>query len=41
MESGRLKKTTRSESYEIKFTAWVFAAANNKEDILEPLVDRF
>jgi MoxR-like ATPase len=41
MESGRLTKTTRSESYETKLTAWVFAAANNKEDILEPLFDRF
>jgi MoxR-like ATPase len=41
MESGMLTKTTRSESYEIKLTAWVFASANNKEDILEPLYDRF
>jgi len=41
MESGKLTKTTRSESYEIKLTAWVFATANNKQDILEPLFDRF
>jgi holliday junction DNA helicase RuvB len=41
MESGRLTKTTRSESYEIKLTAWVFATANNKKEILEPLFDRF
>jgi MoxR-like ATPase len=41
MESGRLTKTTRSESYEIKLTAWVFATANNKQEILEPLFDRF
>jgi len=41
MENGKLTKTTRSESYEIKLTAWVFATANNKEDILEPLFDRF
>jgi holliday junction DNA helicase RuvB len=41
MESGRLTKTTRSESYEINLNAWVFATANNKEDILEPLFDRF
>src|SRR5205807_15389 len=41
MESGKLTKTTRSESYEIKLNAWVFATANNKDDILEPLFDRF
>src|SRR5712692_4850579 len=41
MESGRLTKTTRSESYEIKLAAWVFATANNIEDILHPLYDRF
>jgi holliday junction DNA helicase RuvB len=41
MESGRLTKTTKSESYDIKLDAWVFATANNKEDILEPLFDRF
>jgi MoxR-like ATPase len=34
MESGRLTKTTRSESYEIELNAWVFATANNKDDIL-------
>jgi len=41
MESGRLTKTTKSEIYDIKLDAWVFATANNKEDILEPLFDRF
>lgn len=41
MESGRLTKTTKSESYDIKLDAWVFATANNKDDILEPLFDRF
>jgi len=41
MESGRLTKTTKLESYEITLTAWVFATANNKQDILEPLSDRF
>jgi Mg-chelatase subunit ChlI len=40
-ESGRLTKTTRSESYEIKLAAWVFATANNIEGILHPLYDRF
>jgi holliday junction DNA helicase RuvB len=41
MDSGKLTKTTRSESYEIKLNAWVFATANNKVDLLEPLFDRF
>ena len=41
MESGRLTKTTKLESYEIKLTAWVFATANNKHDILGSLFDRF
>ena len=41
MESGRLTKTTKSETYDIKLDAWVFATANNKDDILEPLFDRF
>ena len=41
MESGRLTKTTRSESYDIKLHAWVFATANNKQYILKPLFDRF
>jgi holliday junction DNA helicase RuvB len=41
MEGGRLTKTTKSESYDIKLDAWVFATANNKDDILEPLFDRF
>jgi Holliday junction DNA helicase RuvB len=41
MESGRLTKTTKSESYDIKLDAWVFATANNKHYILEPLFDRF
>jgi len=41
MESGRLIKTTRSESYDIKLNAWVFATANSIEDILHPLYDRF
>jgi holliday junction DNA helicase RuvB len=41
MESGRLTKTTKSESYDLKLDAWVFATANNKDDILEPLFDRF
>ena len=41
MASGRLTKTTKSETYDIKLDAWVFATANNKDDILEPLFDRF
>jgi MoxR-like ATPase len=41
IESGRLTKTTRSESYEIKLNTWVFATANNKGDVLGPLFDRF
>jgi MoxR-like ATPase len=41
MESGRITKTTKSESYDIKLDTWVFATANNKDDILEPLFDRF
>jgi len=41
MESGRITKTTRSESYDIQLNAWVFATANNKQEILEPLFDRF
>jgi MoxR-like ATPase len=41
MESGRITKTTKSESYDIKLDAWVFATANNKDDILEPLYDRY
>src|SRR6266849_1348376 len=41
MESSRLIKTTKSESYDIRLNAWVFATANNKEDILRPLFDRF
>ncbi len=41
MENGRLTKTTKSESYEMELDALVFATANNKEGILEPLLDRF
>jgi MoxR-like ATPase len=41
MESGKLTKITRTESYEINLNAWVFATANNKHDILGPLFDRF
>ena len=41
MESGRLTKTTKAEHYDIELKCWVFATANNKEDILEPLFDRF
>jgi len=41
MESGRLTKTTKSESYDIKLDTWVFATANDKEELLEPLFDRF
>jgi ATP-dependent Lon protease len=41
MESGRLTKTTKSEIYNTRLDVWVFATANNKEDILEPLFDRF
>jgi len=33
MESGRLTKTTKSETYDIKLDAWVFATANNKGEI--------
>jgi MoxR-like ATPase len=41
MESGRLIKTSKIENYDIKLKCWVFATANNKDDILEPLYDRF
>jgi len=41
MESGKLTKTTRYEPYDIKLNAWIFASANKKEDVLEPLFDRF
>jgi len=41
MESSRLTKTTKSESFDIQLKCWIFATANNKEDILEPLFDRF
>jgi MoxR-like ATPase len=41
MESGRLTKTTKSENYDIELKCWVFATANNKDYILEPLSDRF
>jgi ATP-dependent Lon protease len=41
MESGGLAKTTKSERYDIKIDPWVFATANYKDDILEPLFDRF
>jgi MoxR-like ATPase len=41
MESGRLIKTTKSEHYDIELKCWIFATANKKEDILEPLIDRF
>ena len=41
METGRLTKTTKVENYDIELRTWVFATANNKDDILEPLFDRF
>ena len=41
LENGKLTKTTKSENYEIELDAWVFASANNKERILDPLMDRF
>ena len=41
IQSGRLIKNTKSESYNIELNGWVFATAKNKENILEPLVDRF
>jgi Mg-chelatase subunit ChlI len=41
METGIMKKTTKAESYEIQLNAWVFATANIKENIMEPLIDRF
>ncbi|SRR6266487_296845 len=41
METGRLTKTTKSENYDIELKCWVFATANNKDYILEPLSDRF
>lgn len=41
MESGRLMKTTKTENYDIELKCWVFATANNKDCILEPLLDRF
>jgi replication-associated recombination protein RarA len=39
MENGRLTKITKSESYDIELNAWVFATADNKEKILELLLD--
>ena len=41
MESGRLTKTTKIESYDIELRCWVFATANSKERIIGPLMDRF
>lgn len=41
MESGRLTKTTKSESFDIQLKCWIFATANEKQEILGPLVDRF
>ncbi|SRR6266487_4903968 len=41
METGILRKTTKAESYKIELIAWVFATANHKENIMEPLIDRF
>lgn len=41
MESGRLTKTTKSDTYDIKLDAWVLATANDQEALLEPLFDRF
>ena len=41
MENGRLTKTIKTESYDIELRCWVFATANNKDDLLEPLIDRF
>ena len=39
MESGRLTKTTKSECYDIRLDAWVFATANNKDHCLTGLSD--
>jgi MoxR-like ATPase len=41
MESNRLTKTTKSEHYDIELKCWVFATANSKDSLLEPLFDRF
>jgi len=41
MESGRRTKTTKSETYDIKLDAWVFATANNNDNILKPQFDKF
>jgi MoxR-like ATPase len=41
MESGRLTKTTKSENYDIELDCWIFATANNRDYIMEPLLDRF
>jgi MoxR-like ATPase len=41
MENVRLTKTVKSESYEIELDDLTFATANNKQEILEPLLDRF
>jgi Holliday junction DNA helicase RuvB len=41
IESGRLTKTTKTENYDIELRCWVFATANNKDNLLEPLFDRF
>jgi holliday junction DNA helicase RuvB len=41
MESGRLTKTNKSEHFDIELKCWIFATANDKEDLLDPLFDRF
>lgn len=41
METGRLTKTTKVQNYDTEVRTWVFATANNRDDILEPLVDGF
>jgi MoxR-like ATPase len=41
MESGRLTKTTKSEHYDMELKCWIFDTANNKDDILDPLFNRF
>jgi holliday junction DNA helicase RuvB len=38
IEGGRLTKTTKLDSYDIKLDVWVFATANNEQKLLEPLL---
>jgi MoxR-like ATPase len=41
MEAGKLTKTTKTKNYDIELKSWVFATANKREYVFEPLSDRF